>query len=444
MTPEDNELLVRVEGDAPMGRIFRSHWLPALLSEEIAGPDCDPVRVKLLGEDLVAFRDSDGRIGLIDEHCPHRHASLFYGRNEECGLRCLYHGWKFDVEGQCVEMASEPAESSFCDKVKIKSYPVVECAGFIWTYMGPAETMPAFEPPVFQPTPETNVVTTKVIVDANWAQMLEGSIDSAHSSSLHSSDMVPARVTGAQSTLSQWQRPSTDKAPRLVVQRTSFGFRYSAIRRPIKDAATHDYVRTTLFVAPYLVHIPPNNLHRSCTVHVPRDDYSTTFYFVAFGGADTPTQEDWRKFQANRLDLDLDPTYRNQRNRANNYRQDRQAMKLGNFTGVKGISNQDVVMWESMGPIVPRHLDRLGASDLAIVEFRKQMIDAVRTVEAGGPAIGTAEPRIPLARLASFEGIVPKTADWRTLGATEEEIAITRRQQAPGGKVGSASIAVCL
>ncbi|MGE0630684.1 MAG: Rieske 2Fe-2S domain-containing protein, partial [Hyphomicrobiaceae bacterium] len=235
LTSEENDLLCRVEGDAPMGRIFRSHWLPALLSEEIPEPDCDPVRVRLLGENLVAFRDSDGRIGLIDEVCPHRRASLFYGRNEECGLRCLYHGWKFDVDGNCIEMASEPAESSFCEKVKIKSYPVREHAGFIWTYMGAPDKMPEFEPPVFAPTPATNVVTTKVIVEANWAQMLEGSIDSAHSSSLHSSDMVPARVTGAESTVTQWQRPSTDKSPRLLGHRSSYGFRYSAIRRPIKD-----------------------------------------------------------------------------------------------------------------------------------------------------------------------------------------------------------------
>lgn len=434
LTPEENELLCRVEGDAPMGRIFRNHWLPALLSEEIAEPDCAPARVKLLGESLVAFRDTDGRVGLIQEACPHRGASLFFGRNEECGLRCLYHGWKFDVDGNCVEMASEPAESSFCDKVKIKSYPVVETGGFIWTYMGPAETMPEFAPPVWQPTPETNVVTTKVIVDANWAQMLEGSIDSAHSSTLHSSDMVPARVSGAQSTVTQWQRPSTDKAPRMVVQRTTYGFRYSAIRRPIKDAATHDYVRTTLFVAPYLVHIPPNNLHRSCTVHVPRDDNSTTFYFVAFGGDTVPAQEDWRKLHANRVGFDLDSTYRNTRTPANNYKQDRQAMKLGNFTGIPGITNQDIVMWESMGPIVDRTQDRLGASDLAIVEFRKQMVEAARTIASGGPAIGTTEPRMPLAKLSSFEGIVPKTSDWRTLGASPEEIALNAEMAKGGAK----------
>ena len=305
---------------------------------------------------------------------------------------------------------------------------MVETGGFVWTYMGPRETMPEFEPPVWQPTPETRVVTTKVVVDANWAQMLEGSIDSAHSSSLHSSDMVPARVPGAQSTITQWQRPSTDKAPRLVIQRTSYGFRYSAIRRPIKDAATHEYVRTTLFVAPYLVHIPPNNLHRSCTVHVPRDDYSTTFYFVAFGGDTVPAQEDWRKLHANRVGIDLDATYRNTRNLANNHRQDRQLMKLGNFTGIPGITNQDISMWESMGPIVDRTQDRLGASDIAVVEFRKQMVEAARTVQAGGPAIGTTRPHVPLSKLRSFEGIVPKTSDWRKLGATEEELSIAAEQ----------------
>jgi phthalate 4,5-dioxygenase len=434
MTAEENELLARVEGDAPMGQIFRRHWLPACLAEEVSEPDGDPVRVRLLGEDLVAFRDSDGRVGLVQEQCPHRHASLFYGRNEECGLRCLYHGWKFDVEGNCVEMASEPAESSFCEKVKLTAYPVVEQAGFIWTYMGPAETMPVFEPPVFQPTAETNVVSTKVIVNANWAQMLEGSIDSAHSSSLHSSDMVPARVTRAESTVTQWQRPSTDKAPRLVVQRTSYGFRYAAIRRPLKDAATHEYVRTTLFVAPYLVHIPPNNLHRSCTVHVPRDDNSTTFYFVAFGGDTVPAQEDWRKLHANRVGFDLDETYGNLRTRENSYKQDRKLMKLGNFTGIPGITNQDITMWESMGPIVARQHDRLGASDLAVVEFRRQMVEAARTVAAGGPAIGTVPPRVPLARLQSFEGIVAKSEDWRNLGATPEEIAATAELQKSGGK----------
>ena len=161
LTAEENALLCRVEGEAPMGQFMRQFWIPACLSEEIPESDGDPVRVRLLGEALVAFRDSDGRVGVIGEFCPHRGASLFLGRNEECGLRCLYHGWKIDVEGNVLEMASEPAESSFKDKVKHKAYPTHEAGGFIWVYMGKPEAMPAFEPPLFAPTPSTRVSILK-------------------------------------------------------------------------------------------------------------------------------------------------------------------------------------------------------------------------------------------------------------------------------------------
>ena len=182
-----------------MGQLMRRHWIPACMSEEVAEPDGTPVKVRLLGEDLVVFRDSDGRLGVLDEHCPHRRASLALGRNEECGLRCLFHGWKIDVEGNVVEMASEPAESGLVQKVKMKAYPVREAGGFVWTYMGPAETMREFEPPAFAPTKTTKVSIVKVHVDCNWAQVVEGQIDSAHSSSLHSSEMRPGQGRQRQS-----------------------------------------------------------------------------------------------------------------------------------------------------------------------------------------------------------------------------------------------------
>ena len=203
-----------------MGQIMRRHWIPACLSEEVVEPDGKPVKIRLLGEDLVVFRDSDGRLGVLDEYCPHRRASLAYGRNEECGLRCLYHGWKMDVEGNVVEMASEPPESGFVEKVKMKAYPAREAGGFVWTYMGPRETMPEFEPPAFAPTPETRVSIVKIHVACNWAQILEGQIDSAHSSSLHSSDMKPAKVDGARAADTHWLRPSTDKAPRASARQS--------------------------------------------------------------------------------------------------------------------------------------------------------------------------------------------------------------------------------
>ncbi|MBX9740160.1 MAG: Rieske 2Fe-2S domain-containing protein [Beijerinckiaceae bacterium] len=423
LTRQENDLLCRVEGDAPMGKIMRSHWIPACLIEEVPEPDGDPLKVRLLGEDLVVFRDTDGRVGVLDEMCPHRRASLVFGRNEECGLRCLYHGWKIDVDGNVVEMSSEPAGSGFAEKVKHKSYPVREGAGFVWTYMGPAEEMPEFAPPVFQPTPDTRIAIAKIHIDCNWAQILEGAIDSAHSSSLHSSDMVPARVAGAEATDVNWLRPSTDKAPRMQVQLTSFGFRYAAIRRPINNPNTHDYIRTTLFIAPYSVLIPPNNMYNVAILHVPTDDTHTAFHFIAFGGATTPSTEEWRKFLHAQVGIDVDKHFRKVRTRANNYLQDRKAMKLGNFTGIPGIPNQDIVMWETMGPIADRTFDRLGASDLAIVEFRKQMVAAARTKQEGGPSIGTVEPRIPQNRLMSFEGVVPKTTDWRVMGVTPEEMA---------------------
>ena len=152
LTAEENDLLCRVEGDAPMGQIMRRHWLPACLSEEVAERDGAPVVVRLLGEDLVAFRASDGRLGVVGAHCPHRRASLALGRNEECGLRCLYHGWKIDVAGNILEMPSEPADSRFSEKVKHAAYPTHEAAGLVWVFMGPAEEMPMFEPPAFQPS----------------------------------------------------------------------------------------------------------------------------------------------------------------------------------------------------------------------------------------------------------------------------------------------------
>ncbi len=431
LTRQENDLLCRVENAAPMGELMRRHWIPVCLVEEVAEADGAPVHAKILGEDLVVFRDTDGNVGVLDEHCPHRRASLVMGRNEEGGLRCLYHGWKVDVKGNVLEMASEPASSGLCSKVKHTAYPAEEWGGFVWAYMGPAESMPAFEPPAFAPTRETRVSIVKVQVNCNWAQILEGAIDSAHSSSLHSTDMPPARVDGAKATATVWPRPSTDKAPRLQVQQTAFGFRYAAIRRPIANSATHDYVRVTLFQAPFSVHIPPNNLYNLSILHIPQDDTHTYFYFVAWSdtgpGID---QESWRKFCGAQVGIDLDSKYRKFRDRDNDFLQDRKSMKLGDFTGIRGIPMQDMAMWETMGSIADRGRERLGASDLAIVEFRRIMVDAAKRFAAGEHAIGTVEPRIAPAKLRSFEGIVPKSTDWRTLNAAPEE----RAHAAPGAQ----------
>ncbi|WP_437628881.1 Rieske 2Fe-2S domain-containing protein [Achromobacter xylosoxidans] len=417
LTNEENELLCRVEGDAPMGQLMRNFWIPICLSEEVSEPDGDPVHARILGEDLVVFRDTEGRVGVMDEYCPHRRVSLVYGRNEDCGLRCLYHGWKMDVEGTVIEMVSEPAASTMAEKVKHKAYKVQEWAGLIWAFMGDQTRIPAFVPPPWAPEKSAKVSIAKVLIPCNWAQILEGAIDSAHSSSLHSSDFVPARVGGAEATEKNWLRPSTDKAPRMQVHRTEYGFRYAAIRRPITNAAQTDYVRSTVFVAPGTVLIPPNNLYNVANVNVPMDDTNSVFYFIAWGDrATTPDTETWRKFLGTSIGSDLDNQYRPLRNVDNRFWQDRQAMKAGNFTGIKGFPNQDIAMWVTMGPIADRSNDRLGASDLAIVEFRRQMLEAVQEFSRGQPAIGTGDKQIPPS-VCSFQAIVPKTVDWRDFEA---------------------------
>jgi phthalate 4,5-dioxygenase oxygenase subunit len=441
LTHEENELLCRVERDAPMGQLMRRHWTPVCLIEEVSEPDGTPIKAQVFGEDLVVFRDTRGRVGVMDEYCPHRRVSLVFGRNEDCGLRCLYHGWKMDVEGNVLEMVSEPAASGMASKVKHLAYPVQEWAGFVWAYMGPPETQPEFQPPAWAPTADTRVTIAKAIIPCNWAQILEGAIDSAHSSSLHSSDMVPARISGAEATDTAWLRPSTDKAPRMQVERGSYGFRYAAIRRPIMQAAANDYVRSTVFVAPATALIPPNNLYNVANINVPMDDTHTAFYFIAWGHeSQTPDTDTWRKFLGQQVGTDLDEQYVPLRNRANHYWQDRAAMKAGNFTGITGFPNQDIAMWVTMGPIADRTHERLGASDQAVVEFRKLMLDAVRDFQAGGQAIGTGDSRIP-DTVCAFQAIVPKTTDWRAYAAhhvwTAKEPALESSYSAPAPAAGA-------
>ncbi|MEO6016957.1 MAG: MarR family transcriptional regulator, partial [Polaromonas sp.] len=311
-----------------------------------------------------------------------------------------------------------PAASGMAQKVKHLAYPTKEWAGFVWAYMGPPETRPEFHLPAWAPTAEAQVTIAKAIIPCNWAQILEGAIDSAHSSSLHSSDMVPARVDGAEATDTSWLRPSTDKAPRLQVERGAYGFRYAALRRPIRNAAAHDYVRSTVFVAPATALIPPNNLYNVANINVPVDDTHTAFYFIAWGHPEqTPDTATWRKFLGQQVGIDLDSSYVPLRNRANHFWQDRAAMKAGNFTGITGFPNQDIAMWVTMGPIADRTHERLGASDLAVVEFRKQMLEAVRAFQAGEAAIGTGASSIP-ASVCAFQAIVPKATDWRAFEAS--------------------------
>jgi phthalate 4,5-dioxygenase oxygenase subunit len=289
--------------------------------------------------------------------------------------------------------------------------------------MGPRDELRELEPPAWAPVPGIEYAIVKIHTECNWAQVLEGSIDSAHSSSLHSTNMPPGEVEGSTATDTAWVRPSTDKAPRLQFEPTSYGFRYAAIRKPIRDPETHQYVRTTLFLAPFTVLIPPNDRYNLAQMLVPVDDVNTMFYWIAWhpdpGKGITP--QAWRRFCAAEVGVDLDEDYRKKRNLRNRYLQDRAAMKRGDWTGIAGIPAQDMAMWESMGPITDRSEDYFGTSDLAVAQFRRMMVAAAERFREGAPAIGTTGARLRYTELASFEGIVPKTTDWRTLGMSTRE-----------------------
>ena len=431
LTVEQNDLLCRVNGDAPMGAMMKRYWLPACLSSEVSEPGGAPLRTTIVDTDIVIFRSPNGKLGAVYEYCPHRGPSLALARNEEGGLRCLYHGWKFAGDGKIVEMPTEPAGSRAKDHLCHDAYPVEESGGFIWVYLGPKAAMPAFQPMPWAHLPPERLVINKVEVDANWAQALEGQIDSAHSNMLHSTEIPAGR--SEQTTVQDngtLVRPSGDANPKLIVRRVPYGMRYVAVRKPLVNPETQDYMRVTVFIAPCFALIPPNTRNRLCNIPVPRDDHRTAFYFVNYSettdldaGLLTRTTGEQRGA--------IDPaTGKKYRTRANNFLQDREAMAKGNFSGIQGIGNQDVAMWESMGrtSIMDRSKEHLGGTDIAVAQFRRVMLDAVEDFRKNGNVLGQTGAQPPLAKIRSYEGLVPLGTNWELLGLGDEELAIATKQ----------------
>ncbi len=334
LSREDNERVTRVGRGTPMGELMRRYWIPALLGWELPEPDGPPVRVRLLGEDLVAFRDTHGRIGLLDEHCPHRRVSLFFGRNEDCGLRCVYHGWKFDVDGQCVDMMNEP--ESFAHKISTNSYPTAEGGGVIWAYMGPPELRPPLPHFVWTQVAPTHLMVSKVIQETNWLQGLEGGIDTSHAPILH-------RVLGGGSSRSGFQ-PSDPfvrgKAPTLELDVTEYGYRYAGLRQ-LHDGAIH--VRAYHFILPFHQIRPgrtgPGKDYSGVAGHiwVPVDDDNTVVFNWEYSTTDPLTDEDRLERRLGNGPFDVDQaTFRSRRNRENNYLLDRKAQKTRELHGHRG------------------------------------------------------------------------------------------------------------
>jgi phenylpropionate dioxygenase-like ring-hydroxylating dioxygenase large terminal subunit len=417
----DNEVLCRVGPGTPMGNVFREYWIPAVRSDELPAPDSPPLRVKLLGEELIGYRTTSGAVGLIQNACPHRGASLFFGRNEEEGLRCVYHGWKFDVTGACVDMPSEPAESNFKNKVRARAYPTHERNGIIWAYMGPREVPPPL------PDLEANIMNTDVEQISilhracNWMQGIEGELDTIHAAFLHGGADKPEDQKPK--SLAYYHYKERDNA-RFVVRDTDFGTAYGAYRPAEADT---NYWRIGYAFFPFFAMQAAGEMGPAVKMnaYVPMDDEHTLqweIYFVTDGAPRPP-----RTVKINRGTEPADSgrggrylpwttgwygRFNLEQSLDNDYMVDREAQRSWvSYSGIPGIRQQDMAVTETMGPIYQRDKEHLGTSDSMIIRTRRRWLAVARAfAENGVLPPNVDEPRTY--RLRSGEVILPRSADW--------------------------------
>jgi phenylpropionate dioxygenase-like ring-hydroxylating dioxygenase large terminal subunit len=426
LSAEDNEILTRVGPGTPMGNLLRRYWIPACLSSEIPEPDSAPVRVRLLCEDLVAFRDTNGAVGLIEERCPHRGASLFYGRNEECGLRCTYHGWKFDVTGQCTDQRSEL--HPFAHRIRLTNYPVHESGGIVWTYMGPPETMTPFRDFGTETLPASLTGANKEQIYCNWVQSMDGDLDTAHISNLHQFDAIddvpddgtdkPGYPSGFMS-MKFWRH---DPRSLIEVNDEWHGFRYAGIRTTPNG---YRHARVTAYIFPSSTIIAQIPFSTRQIFVVPVDDFTTYRYNFTtqppanprgYGG---PLFFTYEKYPFEMLPpngvVPRDYT------RENDYNIDRVAQKGTSYSGIADFRSQDAMATETAGPVFDRTREHLGSTDVALIRFHRQLIRAAKALAAtdgdaaaaGLPALGGSGD---FQAIRGAEKVLADGEDWRVLG----------------------------
>jgi nitrite reductase/ring-hydroxylating ferredoxin subunit len=388
MRREQNELLTRTGPGTLLGDYLRRYWIPALLADELPEPDCPPVRVQLLSEKLVAFRDTDGRLGLLDEFCAHRGVSLWFGRNEACGLRCAYHGWKYDVTGQCVDLPSEDESTGRRGRIRLKSYPCLERGGMIWAYMGPPELQP--EPPELEwaMVGPAQRFLSKRLQECNYLQALEGGIDSSHVSFLHGASLKRDPLfTGAKGNVYN----ERDRMPVFEVAPFDGGLLIGARRNA--DGGRY-YWRITPWIAPFYTLIPPRGGHPvSGHAWVPIDDESCWAWSVSYHPRRELTLEETTAMSEGKgIHVEYIPgTFIPLANKRNDYLMDRAAQRAGrSFSGIEGIGMQDASLQESMGPIADRTRENLVPTDHGIIMTRRALLEAAQASRDGRPIPGLA------------------------------------------------------
>jgi phthalate 4,5-dioxygenase len=405
LSRKENAYITEIGPGTPMGNLFRRYWLPALLAEELPEADCPPVRLKLLGEDLVAFRTTSGRPAVLDTWCPHRNANLFWGRNEEDGLRCVYHGWKFDADGACVDMPNEPPRSRFAEKIHQPAYQAVDRGGVVWVYMGPAELSPAIPELEWTLVPPSQRSVSKRIQECNWLQNLEGEVDSSHANFLHAQlgpDRRPVRN----------DERDEDLHPVFSILETDYGLAICARR----DAGpTNYYWRITPFMLPSYTVIPGTyGGSYTFTGAVPRDDTSLIGITATWNVEHDIPQ---RPF------VEVDANYYSLQNKRNDYLIDREAQKTVSFTGIRGVRVQDMAVQEDQrGPISDRTTEHLGASDTGVIATRRRLLAQARALEKGTEPSQPHDPRAY--RLRSMAVVADRSVPWQELMAEHMHIHI--------------------
>jgi phthalate 4,5-dioxygenase oxygenase subunit len=378
MNKEMSELLVRTGQTTPMGTLMRRYWVPVMMSNEISEPDGPQVRVQILGEKLLAFRDTEGQPGLISEFCSHRGASLYFGRNEENGIRCSYHGVKFDRTGKCVDVPSSPES---CPRMHIKGYPCIERGGLVWAYMGPEDKMPAPPELEWATLPASHVFVSKRLQESNYLQAMEGGIDTAHVSYVHRYEVDDDPMHKGTKALDYIK---ADGNVVFEIEKQPFGLTILGRRNGEPDSF---YWRVTQWLFPWFTLIPPFGQHSLAGhVWVPIDDHTCWAWSINFH-PDKPLSDEEREQLTQGLGIhcEYEPgTFRPKANKDNDYLMDRQAQKDKRaYSGVFGFAMQDASLQESMGPIQDHEAERLLPTDKAIVMARRMLHEAVRGLEEG-------------------------------------------------------------
>jgi phthalate 4,5-dioxygenase len=430
LSSQDNEVLTQVGPGTPMGNLLRRYWTPACLSSELPNPDDAPVRVRLFGEDLVAFRDTEGKVGLIGENCPHRGASMYFGRNEECGLRCVYHGWKFDVSGQCVDMPSEPRP--FAAQIKATSYPTHESGGIVWTYMGPYETMTAFRDFGTESLAEEHVAASKMFTPCNWVQSMDGNVDTAHISFLHAFNAIadiPDDGSDAPGYPGNWYSMKFrqfDKSPALEISEEHYGYRYAGLRHTPNG---YVHARVSAYIFPYATIVASIPFGTGQIWVVPIDDTTTWRYTFATNPPLPERDPGWRlsipdypfRGTARKGIISREFTAENE------YQIDRVGQRTSSFTGVPSIAAQDLMVTESMGPVQDRTAEHLGTSDLAVSRMHAMLLNAAKGLAAGVEPPSLGSPDTDFRGIRSGEKVIEREDDWRLLG-TDADAAVQEAQ----------------